>query len=76
MAYMSDIRCPCCTRKLMCIKIDDETPPSVFIADLKKQLDFDVVTRCPSCKSYVGFNTNKYYISTSLYERYPGNDRN
>ena len=69
MAYMFDIRCPSCTRKLMCIKIDDVTPPNVNIADSKKQLDYDVVTRCPSCKSYVGFNTNKYIISTDLYEQ-------
>lgn len=69
MAHVFDIRCPCCTRKLMCIKDDFSLISRVTIVDLKNQLDYDIVTRCPSCKSYVGFNTNKYVISTGLYEQ-------
>ena len=64
-----DIRCPCCTRKLMCVKGEKTALPSVNIADSNNQLDYDVVTRCPSCKSYVGFNTIKYNTSTDLYEQ-------
>lgn len=53
----------------MCVKGNKDTPPSVVIANPQNQLDYDIVTRCPSCKTYVGFETTKYIESTHLYER-------
>lgn len=56
MAYMHDIRCPCCTRKLMCKRTEQNESVNVLVvADPQNQSQYDTVTRCPSCKTYVGF---------------------
>lgn len=55
-ARMHDIRCPCCTKKLMCVKTNEDMKPDVTVVkDPKNQLIYDAVTRCFSCKTYVGF---------------------
>lgn len=69
MAFLFEIRCPCCTKKLMCVRVDNTSLPNVSIADSTHQLDYDLVTRCPSCKSYVGYTTIKYVTTTDLYEQ-------
>lgn len=71
---MHDIRCPCCTRKLMTIRISESEAPEVMIVGKREdQQKYDMVTRCPLCKAYVGYKIKIIHgICTS---QNPGNAR-
>ena len=55
MTILCDIRCPCCNKKLMCVRLDNKTSLAVVVINNpSQQNDYTIATRCHVCKSYVG----------------------
>ena len=54
--YQFDIRCPCCSRKLMILNLSDFNKPQVSLLERGEFGLHDTEIKCHICKSFVAID--------------------